>query len=59
MSIAIIKNRVESVLIEVEDLKDFFNDYLYNNANSFDNLESIERRIDEIRKIKRKYGNDI
>lgn len=58
-SIAIIKNRVESVLIEVEDLKDFFNDYLYNNANSFDNLESIERRIDEIRKIKRKYGNDI
>ncbi len=53
------RDRFESVQIDINDLKDLFLEYLETNADGMERLTYVEQRIDTIRKIKRKYGNDI
>jgi len=58
-SISDLTDRLESVQIEINDLKDVFLEYIETNTDGIEKLEQIEQRIDVIRKIKRKYGTDI
>lgn len=53
------RDRFESVQIDINDLKYLFLEYLETNADGMERLTYVEQRIDTIRKIKRKYGNDI
>lgn len=48
--------RLESTKIELEDIIYSLKDELENSSFDTTKLESIEKRIDEIRSIKRKYG---
>jgi DNA repair protein RecN (Recombination protein N) len=53
-----ISNRLDSILIETRDIKSTLEDFLKNITIDENKLQLIEKRIEQIRKIKRKYGSD-
>ena len=53
-----ISDRLESILIEIRDIKNSLDDSLKNIDYDDNKLQSIEKRIEQIRMVKRKYGSD-
>lgn len=53
-----ILDRLESILIEIRDIKNSLDDSLKNIDYDDNKLQSIEKRIEQIRMVKRKYGSD-
>lgn len=53
-----ILDRLESILIEIRDIKNSLDDSLKNIDYDENKLQSIEKRIEQIRMVKRKYGSD-
>lgn len=53
-----ILDRLESILIEIRDIKNSLEDSLKNIDYDDNKLQSIEKRIEQIRMVKRKYGSD-
>ncbi len=49
---------MDSILIETRDIKSTLEDFLKNITIDENKLQLIEKRIEQIRKIKRKYGSD-
>jgi DNA repair protein RecN (Recombination protein N) len=49
---------LDSILIETRDIKSTLEDFLKNITIDENKLQLIEKRIEQIRKIKRKYGSD-
>lgn len=51
-------DRIESLLIECEDVSDTLEEKLEEGADEI-NIEQIEKRLGEIKALRRKYGSDI
>ena len=58
-SLAPIAERLESAAIEIEDIEATVNDYLYNLEYDPAEAERVEKRLDLIKNLKRKYGRTI
>lgn len=54
----VFKDRLDSVLIEIKDITSTLEDMLKQSVYDNERLEIVEKRIDFIRKLKRKYGNN-
>ncbi len=54
-----LSNRMESLLIDSEDIAQEIRSLKYNESYSEGNLDSIEGRISDINKLKRKYGSSV
>ena len=57
--LAPVAERLESAAIEIEDIEVTINDYLYNLEYDPREAERVEKRLDLIKNLKRKYGRTI
>lgn len=52
-----LKNRLESVKLELDDIQDYIVDYNRTSVFSEGDLDKIEARLEQYKKLKRKYGS--
>lgn len=54
---AVLAERVKSAIIELDDINETLRDELEKSSFDEDELENLEKRLEFVRSIKRKYGN--